>query len=231
MTPAESLVQFGLALPVALLVAAVIAWVVRRLFGRRLALPLSVMVIVSVLGLSAGILLAGLFASGARLWVLNAVLLAFGCSVGLSFLVAGIAAALILANLGEVLPGLVSQLVQLLGVVGELLLVEGHPATQHAAHVFADMEHLLEQRLTLAQRGIGIDTAACAEGEAGGKQHQGRDLLHGNGAPNGWRRGRTVSTPAGQIPRVATVCRSPARPAASPVRRTRRRTRRSAPCR
>lgn len=93
MSRSESLVQLGIALPIALLVAAAIAWLVRRLFGRRLALPLSVMVIVSVVGLSAGILLAGLFAPGARLWILNTALLAFGCSVGLSFLVAGAAAA------------------------------------------------------------------------------------------------------------------------------------------
>ncbi|RLK48079.1 helix-turn-helix domain-containing protein [Microbacterium telephonicum] len=94
MTRADTLLQLGIALPIALLVAAVIAWVVRRLFGRRLSLPLSVMVIVSVLGLSGGIVLASLFAAGARAWIVNVVLLAFGCSVGLSFLVAGIAAAL-----------------------------------------------------------------------------------------------------------------------------------------
>lgn len=93
MTPqSATLVEFALALPVALIVAALIAWVLRRLFGARLSLPLSIMVIVSILGLSLGLLLAGWFFAGMRLWMPTALLLAVGCSLGLSFVVAGVAA-------------------------------------------------------------------------------------------------------------------------------------------
>lgn len=86
------LVDFALALPLALLVSFVIAGVLRALFGARLSLPLSVMTIVSLLGLSAGLLIAGWFFFGLRLWMTTTLLLAVGCSLGLSFVVAGIAA-------------------------------------------------------------------------------------------------------------------------------------------
>ena len=55
----DALIEFGIALPIALLFATGIAWVVQRVFRRRLSLPLSVMILVSILGLSAGMLLAG----------------------------------------------------------------------------------------------------------------------------------------------------------------------------
>jgi Putative DNA-binding domain len=87
-----TLVEFAVALPLALLLSAVIAWVLRRIFGRRLSLPWSVMTIVSLLGLSAGILVAGLFFAGLRLWMPTTLLLAFGFSFGLSLLVAGLVA-------------------------------------------------------------------------------------------------------------------------------------------
>jgi hypothetical protein len=60
----------------------VIAWVLRRLFGARLSLPLSVMTIVSLLGVSLGLFLAGWFFVGLRLWMPTALLLAvssLGC--------------------------------------------------------------------------------------------------------------------------------------------------------
>lgn len=82
------LVDFAVALPVALLVSFVIAWALRRLFGRRLSLPLSVMTLVSILGLSVGLFVAGWFFAGLRLWMPTTLLLAFGCSLGLSLLVA-----------------------------------------------------------------------------------------------------------------------------------------------
>ena len=88
----DALIEFGIALPIALLFATGIAWVVQRVFRRRLSLPLSVMILVSILGLSAGMLLAGSLFSGLRLWMPTTIVLAFACSVGLSFLAAGIAA-------------------------------------------------------------------------------------------------------------------------------------------
>ena len=41
----DALIEFGIALPIALLVATGIAWVVQRVFRRRLSLPLSVMIL------------------------------------------------------------------------------------------------------------------------------------------------------------------------------------------
>lgn len=82
------LVDFALALPLALLVAAVIAWLVRRIFGARLSLPFAVMTIVSTLGLSVGLFVAGWFIFGLRLWMPVSLLIAAGTSIALSFLVA-----------------------------------------------------------------------------------------------------------------------------------------------
>lgn len=86
------LVEFAVALPVVLLVAYVVARVIRRLFGRRIALELRTLTIVSFLGVSVGLLLSGIFFYGLRLWMPTTILLAFGCSLGLSALVAGVAA-------------------------------------------------------------------------------------------------------------------------------------------
>lgn len=94
MQPASPvLVELAIALPVALLVAFVIAVALRRLFRSRLSLRLSVMVIVSLLGLSIGLLIGGLFIAEQRAWMPTTLLISFGCSLGLSFIVAGIAAA------------------------------------------------------------------------------------------------------------------------------------------
>lgn len=83
-----ALVEIALVLPIALGVAYLIARTMQALFGKRLSLPLSVMTIVSVLGLSIGLLLGGWFDFGLRLWMPATLLLAFGSSLGLSLLVA-----------------------------------------------------------------------------------------------------------------------------------------------
>lgn len=95
MTPANAiLVDLALFLPVALGVAYLIARLIQVVFGRRLRLGIATMTIVSVLGLSVGLLLGGLFLYGTRLWAPTALLLAAGSALALSFAVAGIAAAL-----------------------------------------------------------------------------------------------------------------------------------------
>ncbi|WP_454261549.1 AlbA family DNA-binding domain-containing protein [Pseudoxanthomonas mexicana] len=93
MTPRGSaLVEFAIALPLTLLVAFLIAVVLRRLFGARLSLPVSIMTIVSLVGVSVGLLITGLFFYGQRLWMPTTLMLAVGCSLGLSLLVAAVAA-------------------------------------------------------------------------------------------------------------------------------------------
>ncbi len=94
MPQSPQLVEFAIALPIALLAAHFIARLIRRLFGERLRLGLSNMTIVSLLGVSGGILIAGWFFDDLRLWMPTTVLLAFGTSLGLSFLVAGLATVL-----------------------------------------------------------------------------------------------------------------------------------------
>jgi len=90
MPQSQLLVDFAVALPVALVVSLLIAWALRRLFGHRLSLPLSVMTIVSLVGLSAGLFVAGWFFAGLRLWMPTTLLIAFGCSLGLSLLASAI---------------------------------------------------------------------------------------------------------------------------------------------
>ncbi len=92
MPRSEMLVDFAGALPLALLLSFVIAGVLRRIFGARLSLPLSVMTIVSLLGLSVGLFVAGWFFYGLRLWMPTSLLVTVGTSLGLSFLVAAAAA-------------------------------------------------------------------------------------------------------------------------------------------
>lgn len=88
MPRSSTLVEFAVALPLALLAAFAIAWLLRRLFGARLSLPLSIMTNVSVVGLSVGLFIAGWFTFGLRLWMPTTALIAVGTSLGLSFLVA-----------------------------------------------------------------------------------------------------------------------------------------------
>ncbi|MNC41090.1 hypothetical protein D3C75_898410 [compost metagenome] len=65
------------------------------------------------------------------------------------------------------LPWLMGKAVELDRAVGKLLPVERQTSAQHAAHVFAGLEHLLENGLALAQRRIWIDTATGGQGQAG----------------------------------------------------------------
>ena len=95
------LVEFAVALPVSLGLAYAVAWVVRRLFGRRLRLSLTTMAVISLLGISVGLFIAGLFFYGQYLWMPTTLLLAFGSSIGLAF-VAAAASALIRPDYGDV---------------------------------------------------------------------------------------------------------------------------------
>ncbi|MDZ8171619.1 ATP-binding protein [Microbacterium xanthum] len=94
MTNSPLLIELAIAIPIVLALAYLIARIIRRLFGSRLRLEIRTMTIVSTLGISIGILLAGIFFYGLRLWMPTTILLAFGTSLGLSFAVAGLAAAL-----------------------------------------------------------------------------------------------------------------------------------------
>ncbi|MDQ1129409.1 helix-turn-helix domain-containing protein [Microbacterium sp. SORGH_AS_0888] len=87
-------VETALALPVVLLVAWVIAIVLRRLFGAARSLSVSVMTVIGVLGVSIGLLLSAWLFGGSRLWVPTTLLLSAGASLGLSVLVAAVVAAL-----------------------------------------------------------------------------------------------------------------------------------------
>ncbi|MFV0373415.1 helix-turn-helix domain-containing protein [Microbacterium sp.] len=86
------LVEFAVVLPVALVLAYLIARALRALFRGRVRLSLPAMVIVSVLGLSVGILLADWWGLGDRVFAVWTLLLAFGSSLVISLLVAGAAA-------------------------------------------------------------------------------------------------------------------------------------------
>ncbi len=92
MPASPTLVDFSVALPVVLLLSYLIARGIRLLFGRRIALSTPTLTITAVLGMSVGLLVAGLFLVGQRLWMTTTVLIVFGCSVGLSFIVAAVAA-------------------------------------------------------------------------------------------------------------------------------------------
>lgn len=95
------LVEFAVALPVSLGLAYAVAWVVRRLFGRRLRLSLTTMAVISLLGISVGLFIAGLFFYGQYLWMPTTLLLAFGSSIGLAFVAAAVSA-LIRPDYGDV---------------------------------------------------------------------------------------------------------------------------------
>lgn len=91
---APPLVDFAIALPVALGLAYLIARVIRRVFGVRLRLPLTGLTIISLLGVSIGILIAAYLPFGQRLWTPVTLLLAFGSSIGLTVVVAAVDALL-----------------------------------------------------------------------------------------------------------------------------------------
>lgn len=88
------MVEFAVAVPIVLGVAYVIAVIIRRLFGHRLRLPLAAMTLISVGGVSVGLFIAGWFFAGLRVWTPTTIVLAFGCSLGLAFLVAALAVGL-----------------------------------------------------------------------------------------------------------------------------------------
>lgn len=87
-------VEMALALPVVLLVAWVIAIVLRRLFGAARSLSVSVMTVIGVLGVSVGLLMSAWLFGDTRLWVPTTLLLSAGASLGLSVVVAAAVAAL-----------------------------------------------------------------------------------------------------------------------------------------
>jgi hypothetical protein len=86
------LVELAIALPLALFVAYLIARTLRWMFGARLSLRLSTMVIISVLGLSAGMLVSGWFLPDQRVWSLATVALAFGSSLLITVVAAAVTA-------------------------------------------------------------------------------------------------------------------------------------------
>jgi hypothetical protein len=88
------LVAFAVALPIVLVLSYLVGYLVRLIFGRRLPLSISVMTLISLVGIGAGLFIAGWFIPGLRLWAPAVILLGFGCSVGLAFLVAGTAVGL-----------------------------------------------------------------------------------------------------------------------------------------
>lgn len=90
----DRLVEFAVALPVALVFGYLMARALQALFRGRLRLSLATMVIVSVLGLSIGILLASWLAVGDRVFGAGTLVLAFVSSLALSVAVAGLAAAM-----------------------------------------------------------------------------------------------------------------------------------------
>lgn len=89
----SALVELAVALPVVLALAALIAVVLRRLFGPARSLSLPAMTVIGVLGVSIGLLLSDGVGGAARLWVPTTVLFSAGASVGLSAIVAALVAA------------------------------------------------------------------------------------------------------------------------------------------
>ena len=86
-----------------------------------------------------------------------------------------------IAYLREVLPRLVRKVVQLQRTAGKLHPVERQPATQHAAQVFAGLEHVLEDDLALAQRRVGVNPLATTQGCTQGhccQHYNGQSLQH-----------------------------------------------------
>ena len=64
-------------------------------------------------------------------------------------------------------PRLMGQRIQLDRTLGELGAIEWDTPAQHAAQVFTGLEHLLEDRLALAQGRIGVNTATGRHRQAG----------------------------------------------------------------
>jgi hypothetical protein len=88
-----SLVDLAIALPVVLALAAVIALLLRRVFGPARSLSMPTMTVIGVLGVSVGLLLSAWVGGAARLWVPTTILFSVGASLGLSAIVAAVVAA------------------------------------------------------------------------------------------------------------------------------------------
>lgn len=88
------LVSFAVALPLVLILSFLVGGAMRLLFRRRLPLSASVMTLISLGGVAVGLFVAGWFIPGVRLWMPTAILLGFGSSVVIAFLVAGAVAGL-----------------------------------------------------------------------------------------------------------------------------------------
>lgn len=98
------------------------------------------------------------------------------------------------AHAWKMLPRLVGQRIQFDRTFGKFRAVEREASTQHAAQVFAGLEHLLEDRLALAQRRIRINAATGGQCQAG-QQYNGQSFKsHG---------GFEVTGNGGQYPRPA----------------------------
>lgn len=87
------LVEFAISLPIVLLVAWLIAVVLRRLFGATRSLSTSAMTVIAVLGVSIGLLLSAWLVDDSSLWMPTTLLLGAGASLALSVVVAGVVAA------------------------------------------------------------------------------------------------------------------------------------------
>src|SRR5690606_32520601 len=105
--------------------------------------------------------------------------------------------ALAVLDLREVLPGLATDDVQVLGTGDELLLVEDQSAAQHAAQILAGLHHVLEDGLALAKRGIRIHTLTTGQQQCGNHQ-QAYNLVRRHEAKP-W----CGKEPAGDYPRPA----------------------------
>ena len=88
-----SLVDLAIALPVVLALAALIALLLRRVFGPARSLSMPTMTVIGVLGVSVGLLLSAWVGGAARLWVPTTILFSVGASLGLSAVVAAVVAA------------------------------------------------------------------------------------------------------------------------------------------
>src|SRR5450830_1182786 len=93
----------------------------------------------------------------------------------------------------EMLPRLMGQRIELDRAFGELRAVERDASTQHATQVFAGLEHLLEDRLALAQGRIRINATTGRQCQAGEQYNSQFFKSHGGFEVTGKR--RPVSSP------------------------------------
>ncbi|WP_307293518.1 AlbA family DNA-binding domain-containing protein [Microbacterium natoriense] len=77
----ESLIVLGIGLPVMLLIAFLIGQIARWIVRRRITLTTPTTVVLSVLGLSLGLLLSGLIFEDSRPWSIEVLLLSIACTV------------------------------------------------------------------------------------------------------------------------------------------------------